>query len=220
LIGAGATVLSAIGMGFEYAGFGESAHGQDDAHEGGADVRKVGVWAFLGSECVFFASLIATYIVYKPRNLSGPGPEIFNIPLTTFSTFVLLMSSLLVVLSLAAIQRGDLRWTARWLFATVLFGVVFLGCQVFEFVEFYGEGLGLQTNLFASAFYTLVGFHGAHVAVGVLWLSVLAAAAWFGSLTRSRALSVELAGLYWHFVDVVWIVIFTFVYLMEGVKEL
>ena len=218
LIGAAVTVLSIIGMGFEYADFGEESHDPEHApSSGGVDVRKIGLWSFIGSECVFFASLISTFIVYKSRSVTGPGPEILNIPLTSFSTFILLMSSLLMVLALAATQRGDKRWERIWLGGVVAFGLIFLGGQVYEFTSFYHEGMGLTTNLFSQSFFVLVGFHGAHVAIGVLWLSVLLAAAMTGKLGQSRALSVELAGLYWHFVDVVWIIIFTLVYLMQAV---
>jgi cytochrome c oxidase subunit I len=219
IIGGAVIVLSAIGMGFEYPAYGEARHDPDVApSSGGIDVRKVGVWTFLGSECVFFASLIATYIVYKSRNVGGPGASILEIPLTSFSTFVLLMSSLLMVLALAATQRGDRLWERIWLFGVVVFGLIFLGGQAYEFTHFYHQGLALQTNLFGQSFYTLVGFHGAHVAIGVLWMSVLLVASLTGGLGKSRALSVELGGLYWHFVDVVWIVIFTLVYLMQVVQ--
>ncbi len=219
LIGAGTAVLSVIGMSFEYPAFGVESHDPEHApSSGGIDVRKIGVWSFIGSECVFFASLISTFIVYKSRSIGAPGPEILNIPLTSFSTFVLLMSSLMMVLALAATQRGDSRWERIWLGATISLGLIFLGGQVYEFTSFYREGMGLTTNLFSQSFYILVGFHGAHVAIGVLWLSTLLAAAFTGKLGKSRALSVELAGLYWHFVDVVWIVIFTLVYLMQTVR--
>jgi heme/copper-type cytochrome/quinol oxidase subunit 3 len=219
VIGAVATILSIIGMSFEYPGFGEESHDPEHAPSaGGIDVRKIGVWSFIGSECVFFASLISTFIVYKSRSIGGPGPEILNIPLTSLSTFILLMSSLLMVLALAAAQRGDQRWEKIWLAGTISFGLIFLGGQVYEFTSFYNEGMGLTTNLFSQSFFVLVGFHGAHVAIGVLWLSVLLGAAMLGKLGKSRALSLELAGLYWHFVDVVWIVIFTLVYLMQTVK--
>jgi len=218
-IGAAVLLLSVIGMGFEYPAFGEEAHGEEAApSSGGIDVRKAGLWAFLGSECVFFASLIATYIVYKSRSIGGPGASILEIPLTSFSTFVLLMSSLLMVLALAATQRGDQLWQRIWLLGVVFFGLIFLGGQAYEFTHFYHEGLALQTDLFGQSFYTLVGFHGLHVAIGVVWLSVLAVAAMMGRLGKNRALSVELAGLYWHFVDIIWIIIFTLVYLMEKVK--
>jgi heme/copper-type cytochrome/quinol oxidase subunit 3 len=127
------------------------------------------------------------------------------------------MSSLLMVLALAATQRGDKRWERIWLGGTVLFGLIFLCGQAYEFTSFVHEGMGLTTNLFSQSFFVLVGFHGAHVAIGVIWLSVLLVAAITGNLGKSRATSVELAGLYWHFVDVVWIIIFTLVYLMQAV---
>jgi heme/copper-type cytochrome/quinol oxidase subunit 3 len=174
------------------------------------------MWGFLGSECLFFGTLISTYLGYKGKSLSGPTPaEILNIPLTSFSTFVLLMSSLTVVLAVSAIQRGDLAGTRRWLAGTVTGGVIFLLGQVYEFREFLHEGLGLTTNLFGSTFYVMVGFHGAHVSLGVLWLAVL----WYlvarGRVGQAQAVLVDIAGLYWHFVDVVWIAIFTLVYLIQ-----
>lgn len=216
-IGLGIVIICAIGLGFEYPTYGEETEQTREAVSAGVDVRKVGVWCFIGSESVFFASLIATYMVYKGRNIGGLGAGILEIPLTSFSTFILLMSSLLMVLALAAIERGDRIWTRVWLLGTACFGLIFLGGQAYEFTHFYHEGLAFQSNLFSQCFYTLVGFHGAHVAIGVLWLSVLAIAAFMNRLDRPRALSVELAGLYWHFVDIVWVVIFTLVYLMQKV---
>jgi cytochrome c oxidase subunit I len=214
LIGLSVVVLALVGMGFEYATFGEEAHPPAQL-----DSRKIGIWAFIGSESIFFASLISTYLIYKGRNLAGPGaPDILQVPLTSVSTFVLLTSSLLMVLALAASQRGDERWSRRWLLGTAGLGALFLLGQGYEFTHFYHEGLALQTNLFSQTFYTLVGFHGAHVTVGVLWLLALVAASFAGQLPRQRSLSLELCGLYWHFVDVVWIIIFTLVYLLEGVK--
>ena len=182
----------------------------------GLDHRKMGFWAFLGSECMFFGSLIATYMAFKGKSPSGPQPhEILNIPLTSISTFVLLMSSLLMVLALAAVQRGDRRGMRLWLFGTPLFGSIFLGFQAYEFISFVHEGLTLQVNLFGATFFVLTGFHGAHVSVGVLWLLSLWVMALRGVLGPEDATIVEIAGLYWHFVDIVWIVIFTFVYLLQ-----
>jgi heme/copper-type cytochrome/quinol oxidase subunit 3 len=182
----------------------------------GLDHKKMGFWAFLGSECLFFASLIATYLVFKGKSVSGPYPrEILNIPLTSISTFVLLMSSLLMVLALSAVQRGDTAGAKLWLFGTPLFGLFFLGFQAYEFTSFVREGLTPQTNLFGASFFVLTGFHGAHVSVGVLWLLTLWILALQNRLTRGDALLVEIAGLYWHFVDIVWIVIFTLVYLIQ-----
>jgi heme/copper-type cytochrome/quinol oxidase subunit 3 len=195
-----------------------AAPGPEDPSLGttGLDSRKVGMWAFIGSECLFFGILVATYLVYKGRSLTGPTPhEVLNIPLTSLSTFDLLMSSLTMVLAVAAIQRGDVRGARPWLLLTITGGLVFLGFQVWEFATFLEEGLGLTTNLFASTFYVMVGFHGIHVAVGVAWLSTLWVLAGRERLAPRHAVLVDVAGLYWHFVDVVWIVIFTFVYLIQ-----
>lgn len=182
----------------------------------GLDSRKIAFWTFIGSECLLFGSLIATYLVYEGRSVSGPTThEILNIPLTSISTFDLLMSSLCMVLALAAVQRGDKRWTRVWLGMTALLGAIFLGFQVYEFQHFVHEGLGFTTNLFGSTFFTLTGFHGAHVFVGVLWLVTLLVRSFQEKLGPEKALNVEIAGLYWHFVDVVWIVIFTVVYLIQ-----
>jgi heme/copper-type cytochrome/quinol oxidase subunit 3 len=182
----------------------------------GLDSRKIAFWTFIGSECLLFGSLIATYLVYQGRSVSGPTThEILNIPLTSLSTFDLLMSSLAMVLALAAVQRGDRTWARVWLGMTAFLGAIFLGFQVYEFRHFVHEGLGFTTNLFGSTFFTLTGFHGAHVFVGVVWLLTLLVRSFQGRLGPDKALNVEIAGLYWHFVDVVWIVIFTVVYLIQ-----
>ncbi len=182
----------------------------------GIDHRKVAMWTFLGSECFLFGTLIATYMAYRGRSVVGPEPgEVFNLQLTTLSTFDLLMSSLLMVLALAAVQRGDHRQSRLWLAGTAFFGLIFLGFQAYEFTTFIRhDGLTLQQNLFGSTFYTLTGFHGGHVAVGVAWLLILLILDFRGKLDRTDSLKVEIAGLYWHFVDVVWIAIFTLVYLL------
>jgi cytochrome c oxidase subunit 1 len=181
----------------------------------GVDHRKMAMWTFIGSECMLFGTLIATYMAYRGRSVVGPYPrEILDIPLTTISTFDLLMSSLLMVLALAAVQRGDRRQARFWLAGTVFFGLVFLGFQAYEFTHFAHQGLTLQQNLFGSTFFVLTGFHGGHVAIGVLWLTSLLVLSLRGRLGPEDATKVEIAGLYWHFVDVVWIVIFTLVYLV------
>ena len=176
------------------------------------------MWLFLGSECLFFGSFIAAYLLYRDRNISGPYPkDLFDIPFTSVSSFVLLMSSVSMVLALAAIQRGDVRRMRIWLLTTALLGIVFLSGQAFEFTEFYREGLRLDTNMFGTTFFVLTGFHGAHVTVGVLILLSMWGASFKGKLTQENSLNVELAGLYWHFVDIVWIIIFTMVYLVQPV---
>lgn len=190
----------------------------DDHHytSTGLSSWKVGFWTFIGSECLFFASLISTYMVYKGRSVVGPYPsEILNIPLTSVSTFVLLMSSLSMVLALDAVQKGNKRLSLVWLGGVILLGATFLGFQAYEFNHFVHEGLTIGTNVFGSSFFVLTGFHGAHVTAGVIWMTTLWILAARGRLASSDALKVEVAGLYWHFVDIVWIVIFTLVYLIQ-----
>jgi len=182
----------------------------------GLDSRKLAFWTFIGSECLLFGSLISTYLVYKGRSVVGPYPhEILNIPFTSVSAFVLLMSSLTMVLALAGVQRGDNRATKIWLAATALLGMTFIGGQCYEFTHFVMEGLKLQTNLFGCSFFVLTGFHGTHVTVGVIWLWTLFVQAARNKLPKEKSLDVEIAGLYWHFVDVVWIAIFTLIYLLQ-----
>jgi cytochrome c oxidase subunit 3/cytochrome o ubiquinol oxidase subunit 3 len=182
----------------------------------GLDNRKLLMWLFLGSECLFFGSFISAFLLYRNRNLVGPYPEdLFDIPFTSISSFVLLMSSVTMVLALSAIQRGDMRGLRIWLVATALLGISFLAGQAFEFTEFYNEGLTLKTNVFGTTFFVLTGFHGTHVAVGVLILLSMYVMSMQGTLTSEHSLAVELAGLYWHFVDIVWIVIFTLIYLVQ-----
>ena len=184
----------------------------------GLDMLKLGFWVFMGSETLFFGSLISTYMVYKHESVVGPyphGPEgLLNIPLTSVSTFVLLMSSLAMVIALDAVQRGKRAGALFGIMAVIVLGSGFLGFQAFEFTHFYHEGLTLTTNMFGSTFFILTGFHGAHVTVGVMWLLVLWTDAFRGRLGPHNALRLEIAGLYWHFVDIVWIAIFTLIYLI------
>jgi len=207
-----------------------------DAHAGehhytstGLNSNKIAIWAFIGSECFFFASLISTYLIYKGKSVVGPFPHeawtnpatgkvmpaILNIPVTSMSTFVLLMSSLFMVLAHAAVVRGDRKYSKIWLLATALAGATFLGFQAFEFTSFVHEGLGLTTNLFGSTFFVLTGFHGAHVTAGVLWLVTLLFIDYKRGLGPRDAINVDICALYWHFVDVVWIAIFALVYLIR-----
>jgi heme/copper-type cytochrome/quinol oxidase subunit 3 len=216
----------------------------------GLDHRKVAIWAFIGSECMLFVSLISTYLIYKGRSVVGPFPHewwcpttktmgfcagetaashvqsmvpILNIPVTSASTFVLLMSSLTMVLALAAVENkgkpgyaGKLLGNAGlWILSTAILGAVFLGFQAYEFTSFVHEGLTIKKNLFGSSFFTLTGFHGAHVSAGVLWLMTLFFIDRKRGLGPKDSLLVDICALYWHFVDVVWIAIFTLVYLIQ-----
>jgi heme/copper-type cytochrome/quinol oxidase subunit 3 len=205
----------------------------------GLDSRKVAIWAFIGSECMLFTSLISTYLIYKGRSRVGPFPHetwvdptsghhfnaILNIPVTSASTFTLLMSSLFMVLALSAVQNKNvpkhttgervLGSSKLWLWATAIAGTTFLGFQAFEFTSFVHEGLTIRSYLFGSSFFTLTGFHGAHVTAGVIWLLTLLSIDYRRGLGPKDALNVDIAALYWHFVDVVWIAIFTLVYLIK-----
>jgi heme/copper-type cytochrome/quinol oxidase subunit 3 len=177
--------------------------------------EKLGRWVFLGSECLLFGGLISTYLLYQDRAIEGPLPkDLYDIPFTSVSSFVLLMSSLTMVLAVGSWMRGDVRRGRTWLLSTALLGGVFIAGQVYEFTAFVNEGMGYTTNLAASAFYTLTGFHGVHVTAGIIMLVSLAALSFTGRLGADRAETVEIVGLYWHFVDVVWILIFTIVYLI------
>jgi cytochrome c oxidase subunit 3/cytochrome o ubiquinol oxidase subunit 3 len=195
----------------------EELFGGGHATNTGLSNEKLAMWAFLGSECMLFGALISTYFLYRGRNITGPTPtKIYDIPYTSISSFVLLMSSLTMVLALAAIQRGDQVRLRLWLVATALLGTIFIGGQVYEFTSFVREGLTLKTNLFGSSFFVLTGFHGVHVTVGIMMLLSLAGMSAKGKLPQSKSEVVEIAGLYWHFVDIVWIVIFTVVYLIPS----
>lgn len=179
---------------------------------------KLMMWIFLASDCMFFGSLIGTYLVYKGRSLVGPYPlDILNIPLTTVSSFVLLMSSFLMVLALHSLRSNDIPKFRLWTFGVCFFGAIFLGFQVYEFSHFVHEGLTLQQNLFGSTFFVLTGTHGVHVTIGVLWLLSILIASYVRPTSSKDAVYLEVAGLYWHFVDIVWIVIFTVIYLVDFV---
>ena len=179
---------------------------------------KLLMWVFLASDTMLFGSLIGTYLAYRQRSLVGPLPvDVFDIPLTTVSTFVLLMSSFLMVLALHAIRQNDLPKFRLWTAGVAIFGSIFLGFQVYEFVHFVNMGLTIKTNLFGTTFFVLTGTHGVHVTVGVIWLVSLIMASYIRPMSAKDAVYVEIAGLYWHFVDIVWIVIFTVIYLVEFV---
>jgi cytochrome o ubiquinol oxidase subunit 3 len=268
-------------------------HPHDANTSTGIPNKKIFMWAFLASDCMFFGALISTHLIYRlhPPPGSPVVSKVFSIELTSFSTFILLMSSLLMALAVNAIQKSHLKNTRQYLLGTIFFGLIFLGCQVYEFTHFVEEKhVTLSNSVFGSTFYTLTGTHGCHVAIGVLWLILMyirsfkpaeaeAGAPWLGRAfvhllvfigtivasmavvlsfvhaylgrvpladfaqhnvwtlavavagilalmafgrTKGRvefnagnAMDVEGMGLYWHFVDIVWIVIFTAVYLIE-----
>ncbi len=270
-------------------------HHHDPSTSTGIPNKKLLMWTFLASDCMFFGALISTHLIYRLHPPAGGlDPKvIFSPELTSFSTFILLMSSLMMALAVTAIQKGNVK-SCRWsLLTTIFFGMIFLGCQVYEFDHFvHDKKMTLANSLLGTTFYTLTGTHGCHVAIGVLWLGLMYVRSfkvagdtgWFGQqlmhvvtllvallgslkvtlglvhalqveptygaaigaffghefiyialtllaygllafyFARPRghvqfnevnAIDVESMGLYWHFVDIVWIVIFTAVYLLE-----
>lgn len=193
---------------------GHGGHGSST----GVDSRKLGMWTFIGSECLFFTALIATYLIYKPVNAAAENfqdpKDFLGIELTTLLATLLLASSLTMVLSLAAIRRNDLKGFQIWMLSTIALGLSFLGGQVYEFYHLHDIGLSLSSSLFGTTFFVLTGFHGTHVAIGVIWLLAVYIRALRGRYSAENDMDVELAGLYWHFVDLVWVVIFVLIYLI------
>jgi cytochrome c oxidase subunit 3 len=178
---------------------------------------KLGMWIFLAGDAMSFGALIVGYGLLRHASSNWPVPShVLGISLTAFMTFVLICSSVTMVLSLSAIQRGDMKGLRKFLLLTILGGLVFLGCQAYEWTHLITErlpevGLSFSTHLFATTFFVLTGFHGMHVTGGVIYNSCVLVACLRG---RYGPKHVEIAGLYWHFVDLVWILIFTFVYLI------
>jgi cytochrome c oxidase subunit 3/cytochrome o ubiquinol oxidase subunit 3 len=178
----------------------------------GVDHLKLGMWLFLSSEVMFFGGLISAFLHYK---INSPTPEssLLDVGLVGVNTFVLLTSSLTVVLGLASIQRGDRRGLIGYLTATILLGAAFLVGQGNEFALLYRHGMTLSSSVYGSSFFTLTGFHGLHVLVGICWAMSTLVKGIRGGYTRQAHLGFEIFGLYWHFVDIVWIILFTLIYL-------
>lgn len=185
---------------------------------------KLGMWVFLLSEIMFFTSLIGAYIILRfanPEQFANPG-EVLNVPLTAANTFLLICSSVSMVKAFAAITQGDQKGLKLWLLATIVMGATFVGVQVYEYIQLAGHGFvpGVDAYaaeggpLYGSTFYTMTGFHGAHVTIGVLCLIFVLFRAMRGKYSAQSYGGVEIIGLYWHFVDLVWILLFTIVYLI------
>ena len=193
-------------------------HGHHEEYTStGIPHKKLCMWAFLASDCMFFGTLISTHLIYRR---TSPEPldvtQILDIPLTSFSTFILLASSLLMALAVSSMHKANLKMTRWMLFGVIVFGLIFLGCQVYEFTHFVrGYGLTLNSHIFGSTFFVLTGTHGVHVTLGVMWLIGWLIYSFTGKMGPEHAMDIEVAGLYWHFVDIVWVIIFPVVYLVE-----
>lgn len=181
----------------------------------GVGNRKFGMWLFLASEILFFTALIGMYLTYQGRPEGADFLKAFDIPLTALNTFLLLTSSFTVVMSIAAVQAGRQNLLKVFLLATVVLGAAFVSIQAIEYSRFGNDGFGLSTNATTGAFFLLTGFHGMHVILGVIWCAIVLLRALRGGFGQDNYLGVELFGLYWHFVDVVWIILFTVIYLLK-----
>ena len=198
--------------------------------------EKLGMWVFLGSEVMFFTALIGSYIILRfgsPSAWAQPG-EILAVPITAVNTFLLICSSVTMVKAFASVQDGDQRGLQLWLLATVVIGSMFVGVQVYEYSQLIHEGflpsgyavgselaerahegkLPASAGIYGSTFYTMTGFHGFHVTAGVICMTFVTWKAFRGKYTATDHRGVEVIGLYWHFVDLVWIILFTIVYLI------
>jgi cytochrome c oxidase subunit 3 len=197
------------------------AGGHDAAHATtlGVDSRKMGVWAFIGSETLFFAALIVTYLIYKPVNAELYPEQLphekLGIQFTGVLAAILLASSVTMVLALAAARHADRRQFRIWLLSTVGLGLCFLGGQTYEFTNLVlNEGVTLSSSLLGTTFFVLTGFHGTHVAIGATWLLSVFFKVRAYPDSPGNVMDIELGGLYWHFVDLVWVAIFTLIYLL------
>jgi cytochrome o ubiquinol oxidase subunit 3 len=175
----------------------------------------LGFWLYLMSDCLIFAVLFAVYGVLGRSYAAGPsGADLFNLPLVAANTAMLLFSSITYGMAMIAMQHGRKQGVLSWLAITGLFGLAFLGLELYEFAHLLHEGAGPQRSAFLSAFFTLVGTHGLHVTFGIIWLIVLMVQVNKLGLTVENKRRLMCLSMFWHFLDVVWIGVFTFVYLM------
>jgi cytochrome o ubiquinol oxidase subunit 3 len=192
---------------------------EEDAHAEGASTM-LGFWIYLMSDCLIFAALFATYGVLGGSYAGGPAAkQLFDLPLVAINTSMLLLSSITCGFAMLAVDKGRVAQTQIWLAVTGLFGLCFVGIELSEFAHMIGEGAGPQRSAFLSSFFTLVGTHGLHVTVGIVWMATLMAQiGWRGLIPANRRRLMCLS-LFWHFLDIIWIGVFTFVYLMGVLSE-
>lgn len=189
-------------------------HGQE-SHEAAANDRVMfGFWVYLMTDLLMFAILFAVYSVLHGNSMGGESDrELFKLPLALAGTLILLTSSFTCGIGMIAARRGDKRAVLTWFGITFLLGAAFLGLELYEFAELIHEGHTWQSNAFLSSFFALVGTHGLHIASGLLWLGITMVYMIKRGLTASIVRKLALLSLFWHFLDIVWIFIFTIVYL-------
>jgi cytochrome o ubiquinol oxidase subunit 3 len=175
----------------------------------------LGFWIYLMSDCLIFAMLFATYGVLGASYAAGPSPkDLFDLPLVAVNTSALLLSSITYGFAMLAMEKNAVRTMQIWLIVTGLFGLTFLGIELTEFAGMIHEGAGPQRSAFLSSFFTLVGTHGLHVTFGIIWLVTLMTQVQIFGLTDANKRRLMCLSMFWHFLDVIWIGVFTFVYLM------
>jgi cytochrome o ubiquinol oxidase subunit III len=187
----------------------------EEEHQDSGAITTLGFWIYLMSDCILFASLFASFAVLRSATAGGPsGREIFSLPYVAVETACLLVSSFTYGMAMIAADQGRQAWVLRWLGLTLLLGLAFVGMGVHEFVKLIGDGAGPARSGFLSAFFTLVGTHGLHVTSGIIWMAVLMAHVMRRGLDAANRTRLMCLSLFWHFLDIVWIGVFTVVYLM------
>lgn len=188
---------------------------EEHEHEPGGSTM-LGFWIYLMSDCLIFAVLFATYGVLASAYAAGPRPEeIFELPLLAVNTAMLLFSSITYGFAIIAMQNRNKQAVLLWLVVTALFGLCFVGIELYEFATLIHEGATPQRSAFLSAFFTLVATHGLHVSFGILWMVVLMVQVHRRGLIAGNRRRLMCLSMFWHFLDVIWIGVFTFVYLIR-----
>ncbi|HEY0211520.1 cytochrome o ubiquinol oxidase subunit III [Acerihabitans sp.] len=191
-----------------------TAHAEHGHHDAGA-IKVFGFWIYLMSDCILFATLFATYAVLVNSTAGGPtGKDIFELPFVLVETFCLLFSSITYGMAILAMNKGIKSRVNAWLGLTFLFGLAFIGMELYEFHHLIAEGNGPDRSAFLSGFFTLVATHGLHVTSGLIWMAVMMVQVAKRGLTPVNQTRLMCLSLFWHFLDVIWICVFTVVYLM------
>ena len=192
-----------------------NAHAHDHGHHDAGPNKVFGFWIYLMSDCILFACLFATYAVLVNGTAGGPsGKEIFELPFVLGETFLLLFSSITYGMAIIAMNKGLKSQVLSWLALTFLFGAGFVGMEIYEFHHLIGEGFGPDRSGFLSGFFALVGTHGLHVTSGLVWMAVMMFQVSRRGLTSTNRTRLMCLSMFWHFLDVVWICVFSVVYLM------
>ncbi|MGM3161321.1 cytochrome o ubiquinol oxidase subunit III [Dickeya undicola] len=191
-----------------------AAHAEHGHHDTGSN-KVFGFWIYLMSDCILFGMLFATYSVLVNGTAGGPtGKELFDLKFVLVETFALLFSSITYGMAMIAMNKGNKSQVNAWLGLTFLFGLVFIGMEIYEFHHLIVEGAGPDRSAFLSAFFALVGTHGIHVTSGLIWIAIMMIQVTKYGLTSTNKTRLMCLSLFWHFLDVVWICVFTVVYLM------